>query len=150
VACYGDEPRSVSQWRWLKVAALAPVCGTCFASGHARIGAADHGHEWQWTSPGRGWYDEPSPCDGCGRPVVYGRDSRWCRRLYCSERCERRAEYRASRPGADRKTACASCGVEFAPKRSDSRYCSPACRQKSYRTRQSTGRSSGTEGPFAG
>ncbi len=30
---------------------------------------------------------------------------------------------------------CASCGRRFRPKRSDSRYCAAACRQRAYRAR---------------
>ena len=34
---------------------------------------------------------------------------------------------------------CAQCGEHFEPKRSDSRYCSSACRQKAYRERSAGG-----------
>jgi regulatory GntR family protein len=36
----------------------------------------------------------------------------------------------------DRTQTCASCGQPFAVTRSDARYCSPACRQRSYRQRR--------------
>jgi hypothetical protein len=32
--------------------------------------------------------------------------------------------------------ACATCGEQFAPKRSDAVYCSAACKQKAYERRQ--------------
>ena len=34
--------------------------------------------------------------------------------------------------------ACATCGEQFAPKRSDAVYCSAACKQKAYERRQKT------------
>jgi formylmethanofuran dehydrogenase subunit E len=39
----------------------------------------------------------------------------------------------------DRLTACARCGAEFTPARSDARYCSSVCRQAAYRQRHRNG-----------
>lgn len=41
----------------------------------------------------------------------------------------------ADGPGTSPR-ACAGCGRAFAPRRADARYCSNACRQRSYRTRR--------------
>lgn len=49
----------------------------------------------------------------------------------CSSRCYQRrlrARHRASA-----RAVCATCAQGFAPKRSDARYCSNACRQKAFR-----------------
>ena len=77
-------------------------------------------------------------CPVCGRSVVqphlYGAGT-------CSEECRheqtlrRRREIREIRRG---KRTCETCGETFIPKRSDSRYCSGACRQKAYRERRTT------------
>ena len=41
----------------------------------------------------------------------------------------------ASENVTDNLNVCLSCGEPFKPKRSDSLYCSPACKQKDYRLR---------------
>lgn len=94
-----------------------------------------------------GW-DDAEPCEGCARPVheslrtrryhdEYGRSSRYGgvqRVVTCSQRCAdrvRRSAARVEREPAD----CATCGERFDHGRRDSRYCSPACRQRAYRRR---------------
>jgi hypothetical protein len=37
------------------------------------------------------------------------------------------------------RSECRSCGSEYPSNRTDSRYCSPACRQKAYRNRKTEG-----------
>jgi hypothetical protein len=81
-------------------------------------------------------------CGTCGRPV-HNTDRRRRRWIFCCGQCrgrhleahqaatarQRRAEARgASRP-------CVECGEHFEPRRADSKYCSPACKQKAYRKR---------------
>lgn len=83
------------------------------------------------------------PCAGeCGVRV-----SHWYRDRYdqsagemvpylttCSQRCTERAA--AARRRAVVPATCKSCGDTFTPARSDSRYCSNACRQHAYRARK--------------
>jgi uncharacterized OB-fold protein len=80
------------------------------------------------------------PCVGCGRPVSdLGRVRRWY--PSCSIRCVQRS-YREKRPAVQarraRRFTCPSCGEVFSPRRADSRYCCPACRQWAYRRRKGT------------
>lgn len=89
------------------------------------------------------------PCEQCGRPVYrqrgeragvsggygYGRPYR----VLCSAACryrlqgEVRRELRRPEP-----RPCAVCHETFEPTRSDSIYCSSACRQRAYRARRAT------------
>jgi hypothetical protein len=58
------------------------------------------------------------------------------RKATCSNRCEQlvaRARRRLAKPKV--KTICVSCKMLFEPTRSDSRFCSSACRQAAYRAR---------------
>lgn len=70
-------------------------------------------------------------CEVCNVPMRYEPDSRR-KHLYCSTAC-RMTLYRSVREAVTYE--CAVCGVEYTPSRSDSRYCSNACRQKSARQR---------------
>lgn len=56
------------------------------------------------------------------RKALRNRRARWLREVM-------RSEYSDG-------NACAQCGDRFMPKRSDSRYCSDACRVKAYRQRK--------------
>ena len=69
------------------------------------------------------------PCVTCGRPVVTVPPHGQRKNVSCCRRC-RDLAYR--RPRTER--ACAVCGTEFLPSRSDARYCSQACRQRAYRS----------------
>jgi endogenous inhibitor of DNA gyrase (YacG/DUF329 family) len=75
-------------------------------------------------------------CESCGRPV---HDERNTYRTFCSEQCRHAGNLAAARDerrrarGATR--ACEPCGDQFEPTRSDSRFCSSACRQAAYRRR---------------
>ena len=78
---------------------------------------------------------EPLPCEQCGRPVRipqrYKRE-----RIVCGKACQAvifNAQSRMRRALGPRP--CAVCGQSFTPKRSDSRYCSVACKQSAYRRR---------------
>jgi hypothetical protein len=83
------------------------------------------------------------PCKNCGRTV---HDTAWPfprRFIYCCHHCElthqsarlaaasrqRRADARGS------SRSCVECGDHFEPRRTDSQYCSTACKQKAYRKR---------------
>lgn len=74
-------------------------------------------------------------CDQCGRNLSAGRSSRG---RFCSDGC-RNAFHNARRH--ERLTqawdrVCEVCSTEFSSRRSDTRYCSHACRQRAYRERQ--------------
>lgn len=76
-------------------------------------------------------------CAWCGRSVCYGGPQSRPRR-YCTVEClsaSRTARRRDQRDQA-RQRCCNGCGQWFTAVRKDARYCSPACRQKSYRHRQ--------------
>jgi hypothetical protein len=109
-------------------------------------------HYTECRCPGYGdrkWC-EPEPCATCGRTVASDKESaeprrfvrRWRRfsedgepltRTFCCEHCRRRF-HKTKREHEPRR--CDVCPRTFTPTRSDSRYCSPACRQKAYRRRK--------------
>jgi hypothetical protein len=77
---------------------------------------------------------EPSyPCDQCGRPVFSCRQGPARKfRTLCSKQCGN-AFYRKRRRRRRRLSHCRECDAVIERKRSDIRYCSPACRLKAYR-----------------
>ena len=85
-------------------------------------------------------------CDGCGRPMRV-RSRRWngpafSERVCCVD-CDRKAvNARANERRRVRHTkrACAVCGRQFVPTRSDARTCGNRCRQKLHRERHKGGR----------
>ena len=90
-------------------------------------------HERRYYS----WYG-PRPCASCGREInqeytAVPRDVR-----YCQGECAARAARERSRVSpADRECEDCDCSKTFTPARSDSCYCSNACRQRAYRRRRS-------------
>lgn len=62
-----------------------------------------------------------------------GRWARWC--WPCAREAEN-ARQRALRAQARGVVRCGRCNREFAPARTDSRYCSSGCRQAAYRNRK--------------
>ncbi|MEH0587407.1 hypothetical protein QA942_26305 [Streptomyces sp. B21-106] len=85
---------------------------------------------------GRGREQAPEPCVACGRLVVRASDP-LLKRVTCSHSCS--TSLTRSRNGNQGAAEpCETCGQEIATGRADSRYCSPACRQKGYRQRQAT------------
>jgi hypothetical protein len=100
--------------------ATAPVCGSCLTDSH-RAGAKEA--------------NRTVTCKSCGHTMVA------CvlhfQKSTCCQRCERRL-WRARRrmTMAKTKTICATCRASFEPLRSDGRFCSNACRQRSYRLRR--------------
>jgi len=74
---------------------------------------------------------ETMTCGGCGCRMAF--DSK-LRVSACSERCAQRIRRgRKQRMGTDR--TC-QCGKAFTPARSDSLFCSVACKQRAYRRRR--------------
>jgi hypothetical protein len=86
------------------------------------------------------FYDQrwqpPEPCRHCGRPVFLNNRRKKPRHIVCGMEC-RNAVYYASahRMPKSSTQGCLFCGNQFSTRRSDARYCSSACRQKSYRQR---------------
>lgn len=52
-----------------------------------------------------------------------------------------------ARAGEAVTATCATCGNAFVPRRSDARYCSPACRQRAYRERHGHAKASRESAP---
>ena len=92
---------------------VAPVCEKC------RVEYSD------WATA--------QPCEKCQRMVVHlPRFDR--KHTFCCKSCEIRY-YSHRRKKAAAQQRCVDCGEVFKPARSDSLYCSNACRQRSYRKR---------------
>lgn len=70
-------------------------------------------------------------CRRCGRLFA----QKGTPRKYCSDECGRAMLY-DSRRKRRADNSCALCGLELKPGRSDSCYCSSACRQAAYRARR--------------
>jgi hypothetical protein len=117
-------------WRFRKITgrfmgwcySLAPHCEQC-ASG-----------DWHYRYH---YFEKPRPCVGCGR-LVHSTTPSWQSASLCSEDCGHKA--RAVRDKAARAKRrgtrdCQSCRKTFTPTRTDSRFCSVACKQRAYRQR---------------
>jgi hypothetical protein len=77
-------------------------------------------------------------CLNCGRPAVTTVDRRARKLLTCSRECEaavRNGILREKRRLCHPELTCEGCGKAFQPKRAGATYCSPACRQRTYRQR---------------
>jgi hypothetical protein len=98
---------------------VAPICERCKS---------------KWTP-----FRPPQPCLNCGRPVHQGDDFRLRIWTVCCDACghaARAAIARRRRSKARGTRRCALCGETFEPKRTDALFCSPACRQRTYRMRK--------------
>ena len=83
-------------------------------------------------------FHHSKPCGGCGRPVHNEADAVRRRHTFCSERCKARTAATAARHRrADIRgtRVCEECEESFEPARTDSRFCSVACKQRAYRRR---------------
>ena len=77
-----------------------------------------------------------APCECCGAPTEIARIAGRRRRAWCSSTCAM-VWYNQHRPKVERvERPCTHCGVTFKPARTDSVYCSSACRQAAYRARR--------------
>lgn len=136
-----EASRSHGRRRWK---ARALLCEPCYRSGFvvtedgktmtAGNDARRRGRfEWLWLV-GRGAEQSAEPCAACGQMVVRGADP-LLKRVTCSHSCS--TSLTRSRNG-NKGTGqpCTGCGEPITTGRADSRYCSPACRQKAYRQRQ--------------
>lgn len=81
----------------------------------------------------------PEPCRHCGRPVILNGRRRAPAIVACGDRCRQAVRNAAQWEISPAERACWSCGVIFVPKRINVIYCSHACRQRAYRTRQDRG-----------
>ncbi|MEH0551231.1 hypothetical protein [Streptomyces sp. B21-101] len=118
--------------RWWR-AALA-ICQGCH-DGRRGYGNIDHkALRVQWHQlVGRGEQQPATPCVACGLLVVRNSDP-LLKRVTCSQSCS--TSLTRSRNGNQGAAEpCETCGKEITTGRADSRYCSPACRQKAYRQR---------------
>ena len=73
---------------------------------------------------------EPCACQNCHRPVINLYRTFTRIHTFCCSRCERQWWNRRNRKAT--QVQCKQCGQEFNQKRSDQKYCKPACRQKAY------------------
>ena len=76
--------------------------------------------------------DEVRTCSGCDQMAAL-RDGSFCCRA-----CRLRAWRRQRR--ALRRQVCASCRLDFVPRRADAKFCSDACRFRAYRKRKAAAR----------
>jgi hypothetical protein len=91
----------------------------------------------------RGWsrkFLDPSQCDRCSRLVYRERPQRKGSRIFaCSLECRQaihNATFRKRHPRWRIKRTCQDCGETFTPTRSDTKFCSVACKQHAYRLRR--------------
>jgi predicted nucleic acid-binding Zn ribbon protein len=78
------------------------------------------------------------PCATCSRPVFRYIRYKVKDTVFCSEECQRAiSNTRARLKRVRDPKRCLKCGRVFAPTRTDSKYCSVACKQSAYRWRLS-------------
>jgi len=134
-ACQFDLPAGAAVYRYRAARKAGPVVVQC-ADCAARTAARERwswNAEWQWRPP--------VPCGGCGRPVI-DRDTGWTmrerRHVVCgADACRRATRAATARALRRQPCVCDGCGSTFKPARGDAHYCSPACKQRAYRQRQS-------------
>jgi len=86
----------------------------------------------------RYWDVDYGKCDTCEREVYFPWDQRIRRHIFCSDRCSRDYYNQRQKEGrlAARQKTCIGCETDFLAPRSDTKFCSAACKQKAYRARQ--------------
>jgi hypothetical protein len=95
--------------------------------------------EGKWPHPPSYWRSG-KPCRNCGRPVFNFSKWKEAKIIACGKVCKQtiyNARFRARHKRTLPMRACALCGEQFTPKRTDSLYCSNACIQRAYWRRQS-------------
>lgn len=86
-------------------------------------------------------YDE-GQCEICRQTVFYPWDRVERRHIFCSDDCNKQywARYQREKRLTEREVTCQkvcqSCDRGFSASRSDTKFCSPACKQKHYRQRR--------------
>ncbi len=87
-------------------------------------------------------YREQAPCDVCGRDVHSPYQQTYRKHVFCSDKCNQKfwINYQRQKRHEERKISCQkNCGIcdkPFTAPRSDTKYCSAACKQKAYRVRR--------------
>jgi hypothetical protein len=79
-----------------------------------------------------------APCLVCRRLVYRFATRKIPKWNFCSDACSSKgwaAERRRKRLEKQGTYSCEGCSTAFRPTRADARFCSPACKQKSYRQR---------------
>jgi len=79
-----------------------------------------------------------SPCIHCGRPIIASRNRQPPKLFCCSTECDaatRNAAARRKRGSRRAKRSCQGCGKPFEPKRTDAKFCSLVCKQRTFRQR---------------
>lgn len=105
-----------------------PICAGCATTGHRPESADGKTIAWIDVDPTR---HPVVACEACGQQLHMEPDRRR-KRVTCSNSC-RQKTYKTIRVPSS--VTCDGCGNTYEPARSDSRFCSPACRQKAYRER---------------
>ena len=83
-------------------------------------------------------------CPGCGQRMKL--NEHW-RKATCSNRCEQRERRKKRYRAQKARNICTICLETFQPKRGDAKFCSNACRQRAYRSRQTCGETARTGHP---
>lgn len=126
-------------WRYFEIrkSQLFSICDKCFLKREEWRGRIRYLKGWFERYVKEDWR-EPLPCVHCGRPVRI--PTRYQRRpIICGKECRAavanaRARARLRRVLPPR--VCAKCGHAFTPRRTDTRFCSLACKQSAYRRRR--------------
>ena len=127
---------------------ICAICGKEFSKGETivrdlltNIGPTSRsGHNSNTVAPcclshrnfwidNRPWL-KPHPCQNCQRPVINLYRELTRTHTFCCARCERKWWNRKNRKST--RIECEQCGEEFNQKRSDQKYCKPACRQTAF------------------
>ena len=77
-------------------------------------------------------------CETCKREVYYPRDRVYRRHIFCSEGCQNEHYSKVQREKRlkNRQKECNECGQAFTAPRSDTKFCTSACKQRAFRQRQ--------------
>ena len=84
------------------------------------------------------WNTEYGSCDTCQRTVYYPYRNIDRHHVFCSQLCSSRYWNKVQRHKRleSRQKECKGCEKAFTAPRSDTKFCSAACKQKAYRVRQ--------------
>jgi hypothetical protein len=117
-------------WNYQKCpGTIIRVCATCNVSRMLGVFPGYKDHRTWWPA---------SSCAHCRRPIIASRNRKPPNLLCCSVQCDalaRNAAARRKRRAQRTEQDCDGCGKPFEPKRNDAAFCSPACRQRAYRSR---------------
>lgn len=118
--------------RWNAISLL--ICASCYGGRRGYFNFDHRALPVCWTGVvGRGEELPPAPCEACGQPFIRNAEA-LLKRHTCSAACTTSlTRSRNGNKGSGKP--CETCGRDITAGRADSRYCSPACRQKAYRHR---------------